>query len=126
MTTFLFFQIKEYALTGAFDATVDKKTFITNLSFTTYLSTNPTKLCNFTFNAGSTVTTYQTNPVATPFYNSTCFDGTVTGFTTTATVAEFKTFDAVKIYYNGTLYTTIDSAALTKYGATAATLTDFF
>lgn len=64
-----------------------------------------------------------------PFYNSTCYDqgsSANNGIASTATVAEFMTFDAVKVYYNNTLYATLDSTTIAKYGLKAATLTDFF
>lgn len=123
-TDFLYLQIKEYALSGVYDAASAKSTYITSLSFNAFLSTDTTKYCNFTYTA-STSSTYQTNVPSNgmPFYNSTCFDGTVTGFTTTATVAQFLTFDSVSIYYNNTLYLTVNPTTASKYGVTPS---DFF
>ena len=56
-------------------------------------------------------------------YNSTCFDGTASGKTTTATVAQFLKFDSISIYYNNTLYVTVGPSNAAKFGFTPS---DFF
>lgn len=111
-----------------YNSAAEKSTFITSLSFDAFLSTDTTQHCNFTYTAATT-SSYIANlaslPIAgKPFYNSTCFDVSPNnGVASTASVAQFVTFDSINIYYNNTLYLSINPTTAAKYGVTPS---DFF
>jgi hypothetical protein len=108
----LAFTIKEY---GTSTNRVNR--YVTDLVVVAYNSANVSVNCTFAF-----ITTAVANAPAYS-YNSACIDQPATTTPSTATIAQFLKFNMLDMYYNKTLYLSINAAVATALGAD---ITKFF
>jgi hypothetical protein len=71
-----------------------------------FASSAVSKYCDFTF---VTTPNTGTDNVKQYSYKSGCFDGTISGETSTATITEFATFNQISISLNAKPYFIIDT-----------------